>query len=35
VPVCETLPGHQHLSILTDFADPQGRTHQLALQLLG
>ena len=35
VPVCETLPGHHHLSILTDFADPQGRTHQLALQLLG
>jgi arylformamidase len=35
VSVCETLPGHHHLSILTDFADPQGRTHQLALQLLG
>jgi arylformamidase len=35
VPVCETLPGFNHLSILTDLADPQGHTHELAWQLFG
>ena len=35
VPVCEELPGHDHFSLMRDLADPQGRTHQLARQLLG
>jgi arylformamidase len=34
VPVCETLPGHDHFSILADLADPAGRLHELALRLL-
>lgn len=35
VPVCEALPDRDHFSILTDFADPGGRSHALCLQLLG
>lgn len=35
VPVCETLPGCNHFTLLHDLADPQGRSHQLARQLLG
>lgn len=35
VPVCEELPGCNHYSVLHDLADPQGRAHQLARQLLG
>jgi arylformamidase len=35
VPVCEELPGHDHFTLMHDLADPQGRTHQLARQLLG
>lgn len=34
VPVCETLVGHHHLSVLTPLADPASRLHQLALRLL-
>lgn len=35
VPVCEALPGCNHFTVLHDLADPQGRAHQLARQLLG
>lgn len=35
VPVCEELPGHNHFTLMHDLADPQGRTHHLARQLLG
>ena len=35
VPVCESLPGANHLSVLTGLADPAGRLHGLALRLLG
>jgi arylformamidase len=35
VPVCETVPGRNHLDVLHDLADPQGRLHDLALRLLG
>lgn len=35
VPVCETLPGFNHFTVLHDLADPQGRAHQRARQLLG
>ncbi len=35
VPVCETLAGHHHLSILNSLADPAGRLHELGLRLLG
>jgi len=35
VPVCETLPGKQHFSVLESLVDPQGRLHELALRLLG
>lgn len=34
VPVCETIPGTNHLTVLHDLADPGGRLHQLALELL-
>ncbi len=34
VPVCETLPGCNHFSIVENLADPQGRLHDLALRLL-
>lgn len=35
VPVCETVPGTNHFTVLHDLADPDGRTHALALRLLG
>ncbi|MBI5720612.1 MAG: alpha/beta hydrolase [Burkholderiales bacterium] len=35
VPVCETLPGKHHFSVLESLVDPQGRLHELALRLLG
>jgi arylformamidase len=35
VPVCETLPGANHFSILHQLADPGGRLFDLALRLLG
>jgi arylformamidase len=35
VPVCERIAGANHLTVLHDFADSQGRQHELALQLLG
>ncbi|MCY7316969.1 MAG: alpha/beta hydrolase [Rubrivivax sp.] len=35
VPVCETLPGANHFTVLNRLADPQGRLHELALRLLG
>jgi arylformamidase len=35
VPVCEELPGCNHFTVLHDLADPQGRSHLLARQLLG
>jgi arylformamidase len=34
VPVCETLVGHHHYSLLRNLADPSGRLHDLALRLL-
>ena len=35
VPVCETVPNTNHLTVLTDLVDPTARLHRLALQLLG
>jgi arylformamidase len=35
VPVCETLPGVDHYTVLHGLADPAGRLHALALRLLG
>jgi arylformamidase len=35
VPVCETLPGANHYTIIESLVDPQGRLHELALRLLG
>lgn len=35
VPVCETVPGANHFTILNRLADPGGRLHDLALRLLG
>ena len=35
VPVCETLPGVNHFTVLNGLADPQGRLHELALRLVG
>jgi arylformamidase len=35
VPVCETVPGHNHFSVLESLVDPAGRLHELALRLLG
>lgn len=35
VPVCETVPGANHLTVLHDLADPQARLHRLGLDLLG
>ena len=35
VPVCETLPGRDHFSVLESLVDPVGRLHDLALRLLG
>lgn len=34
VPVCETLPGADHFSVLDSLAHPHGRVHQLARKLL-
>ena len=35
VPVCETLPGENHFSVVEGLADPKARLHELALRLLG
>lgn len=35
VPVCETVPGCNHMTVLRPLAMPQQRTHQQALELLG
>ncbi len=35
VPICETLSGRNHLTVLESLADPAGRLHELALRLLG
>jgi len=35
VPVCETVPHTNHLTVLHNLADPDGRLHELALRLLG
>jgi arylformamidase len=35
VPVCETIPGKNHLTVMESFVDPAGRLHELALRLLG
>ena len=35
VPVCESLPGLNHFSVLEPLARPSHRLHQLALELLG
>jgi len=35
VPVCEAIPQTNHMNVLHDLADPQGRVHRLTLELLG
>jgi arylformamidase len=35
VPVCETIAGFHHYSILHDLADARGRTHAIAARMLG
>ncbi len=35
VPVCETVAGRNHFTVLASLADPAGRLHELALRLLG
>jgi arylformamidase len=35
VPVCETVPGKNHLTVMESFVDPAGRLHELGLRLLG
>jgi arylformamidase len=35
VPVCESVPGADHYTVLNGLADPAGRLHELALRLLG
>lgn len=35
VPVCETVPGANHFSVLNGLVDPNARLHELALRLLG
>ncbi len=35
VPVCETVPGRNHMNVLHDLADPAARAHQLVLGMLG
>ena len=35
VPVCETLPGRNHFTVLENLVDPAGRLHDLGLRLLG
>ena len=34
VPVCETLPGANHFTVLESLVDPAGRLHELGLRLL-
>ena len=34
MPVCETLPGLNHFSVLDALVEPSQRLHQLALDLL-
>lgn len=34
VPICETVPGTNHLDVLHALVDPQARLHQLTLKLL-
>jgi arylformamidase len=34
VPVCETIPGADHFTVLNPLADPASRLHELALRLL-
>jgi arylformamidase len=34
VPVCETVPGKNHFTVLESLVDPKGRLHDLALRLL-
>jgi arylformamidase len=35
VPVCETVAGANHFTVLNGLADPKSRLHELALRLLG
>jgi arylformamidase len=35
VPVCETVPGANHFTVLNRLADPAHRLHEVALRLLG
>lgn len=35
VPVCETVPGRNHFTVLESLVDPDGRLHELGLRLLG
>jgi arylformamidase len=35
VPVCETVPGANHFTVLNGLVDPKARLHELALRLLG
>jgi arylformamidase len=35
VPVCETVSGKNHFTVLESLVDPAGRLHELALRLLG
>ena len=35
VPVCETISGTNHLTVLTGLATPGDRLHELSLRLLG
>jgi arylformamidase len=35
VPVCETVTGSNHFTVLESLVDPSGRLHDLALRLLG
>ena len=35
VPVCETVPGANHFTVLNGLADADSRVHGLALRLLG
>jgi arylformamidase len=35
VPVCETVPGAHHFSVLHDLVDPKSRLNGMAIELLG
>ena len=35
VPICEAIPGTNHMSVIRDLADRDRRLHQVALGLLG